>query len=69
MFDIPAAIQVAAEVDTVGGCGTDKVVLTNKLLAGDVHAFISAVTVYEIPFVIPLIKPPTPIDGPAGVKT
>jgi hypothetical protein len=67
--DVPAAEQVAAVLVMVGvvievSCAA----LLKAAEALDVQLPAFAVTVYEVPVVIPLINPPDPTVGPEGVN-
>jgi hypothetical protein len=66
---VPAAAQVAAVLLMVGTAGVANwAALLNEAEAVEVQPPLVAVTVYEVPRVIPLIAPPAPTVGPAGVN-
>ena len=69
MVLVPAAKQVAGVLLSVGTAGVANwVALLNEAEAAEVQPPLLAVTVYEVPKVMPLIAPPAPTVGPAGVK-
>jgi Na+-transporting methylmalonyl-CoA/oxaloacetate decarboxylase beta subunit len=66
---VPVVEQVAGVVEIVGVLGAPKTGLVEKLVAPDVHEPFPAVIAYVVPAVIPVIKPPLPTEGPAGLNT
>ena len=69
MLLVPSAAQVAAVLLSVGTAGVANwAALLNEAEAAEVQPPLLAVTVYEVPKVMPLIAPPAPTVGPAGVK-
>ena len=66
---ISAAEHVAAVEVIVGTAGVANIAaFVNVALAADVQVPIPEVTVYGVPSIIPVIKPPAPTVGPDGVK-
>ena len=66
---VPAAEQVAGVDVIVGVAGVANIAaLLNDADAAEVQLPLFEVTVYEVPTVMPLIKPPAPTDGPDGVN-
>jgi hypothetical protein len=66
---VPAAAQVATVLLMVGTAGVANwAALLNEAEAVEVQPPLVAVTVYEVPRVMPLIAPPAPAVGPAGVN-
>jgi hypothetical protein len=66
---VPAAAQVAALLLMVGTAGVANwAALLNEAEAVELQLPLVAVTVYEVPGVMPLIAPPAPTVGPAGVN-
>jgi hypothetical protein len=69
MVLVPAAKQLAGVLLIVGTAGvTNWTALLNEAEAAEVQPALLAVTVYEVSKVMPLIAPPAPAVGPAGVK-
>ena len=69
MLLVPAAKQLAGVLLRVGIAGVANwAALLNEAEAAEVQPPLLAVTVYEVPKVMPLIAPPAPTVGPAGVK-
>jgi hypothetical protein len=69
MVLVPAEEQVAAAevIDGIAGA-VNAAALLNEADANEVQLPILAVTVYEVPTVIPLTNPDAPTVGPVGVK-
>jgi hypothetical protein len=66
---VPSAAQVAAAVLIVGTGGViNCAAMLKEALDAEEHAPSLAITVYEVPIVIPEMIPPAPAVGPAGVK-
>ena len=65
----PSAIHDGEIVVIVGIAGvTNIVTFVNPAEATEVQLPLSTVSVYAVPNVIPLIAPPAPVVGPAGVN-
>jgi hypothetical protein len=69
MVLVPSARQLAGVLLSVGTAGVANwAALLNEAEAAELQPPLVEVTVYEVPKVIPLINPPAPAVGPAGVK-
>ena len=66
---MPAASQLAAVLLIVGTAGVGNcAALLKDADATEVQVALPEVTVYDVPATIPLINPPAPTVGPAGLK-
>jgi hypothetical protein len=69
MVLVPSAKQVAGVLLIVGTAGVANcAALLNEAEAAELQPPLVEVTVYEVPKVMPLINPPAPAVGPAGVN-
>jgi hypothetical protein len=69
MVLVPSAKQLAGVLLSVGTTGVvNWAALLNEAEAAEVQPPLLAVTVYEVPKVMPLINPPAPTVGAAGVN-
>ena len=69
MLALPAVPQVAATTFTAGVAGVTSIAaLLNDADATEVQLPFPAVTVYDVPTIIPVIAPPAPAVGPVGVN-
>jgi hypothetical protein len=66
---VPFAKQLAGVLLSVGTAGVANcAALLNEAEATELQPPLVEVTVYEVPKIMPLITPPAPAVGPAGVK-
>ncbi len=65
---MPEVEHVGDVVEIVGVVGAPKTGLVEKFVAADVHDPFPVVTAYVVPAVRPLINPPAPTEGPAGIN-
>jgi hypothetical protein len=69
MLLVPSAKQLAGVLLSVGTAGVANwAALLNEAEAAELQPPLVEVTLYEVPRVIPLITPPAPAVGPAGVN-
>jgi hypothetical protein len=69
MVLVPSAKQLAGVLLSVGTAGVANwAALLNEAEATELQPALVEVTVYEVPKVMPLITPPAPAVGPAGLK-
>jgi hypothetical protein len=69
MVLVPSAKQLAGVLLSVGTAGVANwAALLNEAEAAELQPPLVEVTVYEVPKVMPLINPPAPTVGPAGVN-
>jgi hypothetical protein len=69
MVLVPSAKQLAGVLLMVGTAGVANwAALLNEAEAAELQPPLLAVTVYEVPKVMPLINPPAPTVGAAGVN-
>jgi hypothetical protein len=69
MVLVPSARQLAGVLLSVGTAGVANcAALLNEAEAAELQPPLVEVTVYEVPKIMPLIAPPAPAVGPAGVN-